>query len=483
MRLLCKTMYYFIGVIPLLFITLTSACSLTSSDTAVSLADLPTATITTPTLTVPSLEPIPMPERIVIPADGPFPEIGKEQYPTEALITWLIAAKTADVDPQVVAAELKNVGWISPDGSWNRGIEDDSYEWLVMDLTGDGKAEWIMTIYLYPATMTWGRPGDFLILGDEGILYRFLVPEDYFCVTQCEREYPYNFFQSAPVTIAYGDMTGDNQPELILYRNMGGAHTITQNYFVISYHFGAFENLVSVPSDRFEWGDSVSLNYRSYDERRETPTITMTYPDLPNFSDVNNDGLFDLSIHGGWHGSAGSGVQRTRTETWSWDGEKVALSQVSWDPTEYRMHLLWEANDLYYVGHYSESRSLFLRVIEEAHLKESPYGNAESHYHSERRFAAFRLILISLQEQNFNETIFWKDWLENNYPETPIAMAAALLLSEVENTGNVSLACDKVSNFLLQFETPPPVTGSLLLELGYANPSLGPEDVCRVFEN
>jgi hypothetical protein len=146
------------------------------------------------------------------------------------------------------------------------------------------------------------------------------------------------------------------------------------------------------------------------------------------------------------------------------------------------MHLLWEANDLYYVGDYPESRALLLQVIEDESLRESPYGNPESFYHSERRFAAFRLILISLQEQNFSEAIFWKDWLENNYPETPIAMAAALLLNEMEATGTVSLACDKVSEFLLQFETPPPVTGSLLYESGYANPSLGPEDICLVFK-
>lgn len=423
-----------------------------------------------------------MPKQFTITTEGPFPKVVKEDYPTENLISWLITAKVQSVDPQVVATELKSAGWISDDASWNPGVAE-AINWLVTDLTGDGKDEWIMTIYLYPATITWGRPGDFLIIGDEGLLYRFFTPEEYFCdVAQCEREYPYSFFQSAPVTIAHRDMTGDGLPELILHRNFGGAHTYTQNYFVISYHFGAFENLVSVPVNRFEWGDSVYTLYDGYGERGVVPTITMTYSVLRNFDDNNGDSLFDLSINGGWHGSAGSGVQRTRTEIWSWNGEKIALSQVIWDPTEYRMHLLWEANDLYYLGHYPESQALFLQVIENESLVESPYGNSESHYHSERRFAAFRLILISIQEQNFSEATFWRDWLESNYPETPITRAATLLLDEMEATKSISLACDRVSEFLLQFETPPPVTGSLMWELGYANPRLGTEDVCLVFE-
>jgi hypothetical protein len=416
-----------------------------------------------------------MPEKFTIPTEGPFPEIVKEDYPTEALISWLITAKAQGVAPEVVAANLKSAGWISDDVSWNPGAAEAD-DWLVMDLTGDGKDEWIVTIYLYPATMTWGRPGDFLILGDEGILYRFQAPEDYYNSL--------DFFGSAPVTIARGDMTGDGLSELIMYRNFGGAHTITQKYFLISHHFGTFENLVSVPANRFEWGDSVYYQYNGYSdsERGVVPTITMTYSDLANFGDSNGDGLFDLSIHGGWHGSAGSGVQRTRTEIWSWNGEKVALSQVNWDPTEYRMHLLWEANDLYYFEDFIESQTMFLQVIEDESLRESPYGNPESFYHSERRFAAFRLILISLQEQNFSEAILWRDWLESNYPETPITMAATLLLDEMEATGNISLACDRVSEFLLQFESPPAVTGSLMWELGYANPRLGAEDVCLVFE-
>ena len=264
----------FYKAISLLFLILTSACSLGNDDTVISPVVRPTELLTpvpTPTiLATPSLGPIPIPKPITFPTDEPFPEIGTEHYPTEALITWLISTKTLGVDPQVVEAELKSAGWISSDDSWNPSMEN-SFDWLVMDLTGDGINEWIATIYLHPATMTWGRPGDFLILGDEGILYRFLVPEDYYCVSQCEQEYPYGFYQSAPVTIAHGDMTGDSLPELILYRNFGGAHTFTQNYFVISYHFEAFENLVSVPSDRFRWGDSVYYQYNNYAELRLAP--------------------------------------------------------------------------------------------------------------------------------------------------------------------------------------------------------------------
>jgi hypothetical protein len=413
-----------------------------------------------------NLPPIPTPSFFEELEPSPPPEKIQERLPTQDLIAWLENARKANADSEKVFSELQAAGWLSN--------EDD---WLELDMNGDGNKEWLITIYLYPHDLSWGRPGDFIVIGAEGILFHFFSPEDYFCVTQCQSDY--GFWQSAPHVIATGDMTGDNLSEVVLIRTAGGAHTIVQTYFVLSNHFGTIEDLVSLPTNRYEWGDSIYYEGGA-------KSIVLTYSDFQGLKDVDGDGLADLLIHGGWHGSAGSGIQRTRTETWGWNGEAITISEIAWDPTEYRMHLLWEANDNYYINNYADARSLFLQVIQDETLKESPYGSAEYQYNSIRRFAAFRLLLISLLENDIDEANSWKVWLENNYPETAISYAAAMMLSEIATVGEISAACEKVTKYLVQYNDQTSTvidrinpTGSLI-DMGYANPSLYAEDVCLI---
>lgn len=399
---------------------------------------------------------------------SPSPDNVQETYPTEALIAWLTEARKTHVNPEKVFSELQQAGWIV-----------DEADWKEVDINGDGIKEWIITIYLYPHTLTWGRPGDFLIIGEEGVLYRFFSPDDYFCVSGCAS--PFKFWTSAPHIIAMSDMTGDGLEEIILDRQICGAHTCVQTYFVISNHFDVIENLVSLPFEREVYGDIISLYY----DEEWTKTITSTYSEFRGINDVNEDGLSDLVIHGGTHGSAGSGIQRTRIETWSWDGGAIALTNVSWDPTDYRMHFLWEANDNYYFGNYAKARQLFLKVIDDETLKASPYNEAEYEFDSIRRFAAFRLLLISLLEDKTDEANNWVDWLNNHYSEYAITEGANMLLKELEVTGELSIACNVVTEYLTQFDrqkhiTDPYFPTGALFDLGYANPSLRAEDVCLV---
>lgn len=278
-------------------------------------------------------------------------------------------------------------------------------------------------------------------------------------------------------------MTGDGLPEIVLQRTMGGAHTITQSYIVLSNYLGSIQNLVELPFDRYRWGDVVMLPYKS----RIVQTITMTYSHLAAFEDVTGNGLPDILIHGGWHGSAASGVQRTRTEVWSWNGTAIALSEVYWDPTEYRMHLLWEANDNYYLGKFDTARSLFQQVIDDETLQESPYGNQAVHYHSNRFFAAFRLLMITLFTGDKDESDYWAQWLVEHYDEYPISEAAHILLGEWEKQTDLNMACEKATSYLRDFESSEYIrqgknpTGALF-DVGYANPKLDVEDMCLVIE-
>jgi hypothetical protein len=392
----------------------------------------------------------------------------EETLPTERLAEWLHAAWQAGIEPAKIQLALEDAGWL-----------DSNDDWHVADVTGDGKDEWLVTLYLSPTRVTWGRSGDFWIIGEEGLLFRLFLPEDYFCISFCNSEF--HFGEGVPQVIGITDMTGDGLPEIVLRRTMGGAHTITQSYFVLSNHFGSVQNLVELPFDRYRWGDVVTLLYQN----EEAKTISMTYSVPVGFEDMTGNGLHDLMIHGGWHGSAASGVQRTRTEVWSWNGAAIALSQVHWDATNYRMHLLWEGNDKYYLGQFDVAGLLFQQVIDDETLQESPYGNQTVHYHSSRFFAAFRLLLIALVTGNEDDIYHWEQWLNEYYHEYPISEAATILLHAWEKHTDLNIACEQVTNYLLDFETPGRFrqgknpTGSLV-DMGYANPRLNTEDVCLI---
>jgi hypothetical protein len=396
----------------------------------------------------------------------------QQSVPTEALIDWLHEAMTLEIDPDFVKSELLNYDWIESDNDWH-----------IIDFTGDGNNEWLMTIYLENWRATWGRPGDFWIVGKNGLVYRFFQPEAYFCYSPCLPE-PGDFYSDAPQIETVTDMTGDGLPDLVLVTTMGGATAITSQYYIISYHFGMAQNLdISPPHDRFVWGDIMALRYTE-----ESSTIAMTYSQLLGVEDIMGNGVGDLLIRGGHISSFGAGIQRLRTEVWSWNGKTISLTEVRWDPTNYRMHILWEANDFYYRGNYPESRRLFHRVIYDETLKENPFFE-EIQYESLSRFAAFRLFLIALQENNDHDVNYWQQWLDTHYPDSHLANGATLLREQSNNLQDLSSSCLIVTEYFKQFETVIDVadhtvpTGTLYRTMGHANPALKAEDVCLIVES
>lgn len=98
----------------------------------------------------------------------------EETLPTERLAEWLHAAWQTGIEPAEIQLALEDAGWLESNDDWH-----------VADITGDGKDEWLLTLYLSPSPTrpTWGRAGDFWIIGEEGLLFRFFLPEDYFCIS------------------------------------------------------------------------------------------------------------------------------------------------------------------------------------------------------------------------------------------------------------------------------------------------------------
>ncbi|MBD2256209.1 hypothetical protein [Pseudanabaena sp. FACHB-2040] len=380
----------------------------------------------------------------------------QQRFPTEALIEWLEQARQQGTDPAQVRAVLQAADW-----------QDQDSDLQTADLDGDGRAEWLLTINLGPDEMPWGRSGDFWVIGDS-LLYRFFQPVDYFReVREPIIPLDQDFFLSAPQVLAVQDFTGDSTDEVLLRRQVCGAHTCTHAYFMLGHQEGQIRPLIAAQTEPFQSGQAIVLHD----------------PELRGLTDETGDGIADLVLHTGVIGSAGAGAQRTRTEVWAWNGAVVSLAQVQLDPTNYRFHILYEANEAFEQNDLERARTLYQQVIEDNSLEDMQWSDEfPSSRDSTLQFAAFRLTLVGLRESDRNTATQWQAWLQQTYPNTPITEAARQLLV-LQAEMPLEAACAAVRDTLLSQESPEddfPGSGPTgpLRYMGYANPSLGAAEVC-----
>jgi len=389
------------------------------------------------------------------------PAAVQQRVPTEALIAWLQAQWQRGTDPVQVQAALQSA-------HWQRSPED----FQRLDINGDGREEWLLSVQMDPNPMPWAKSGDFWIIG-ERLFYRYFEPQDYFREGTEENPIPLSrdFMLTAPQMIAREDYTGDAFPELLLQRQICGAHTCNQTYTVLRYRDGAMHSLISQAPSLMTEGMSV----------------VMPYSELQDAVDETGDGRPDLILHGGVIGSAGAGIQRPRTEVWAWNGTAMTLADIRWDPTEYRFHVLYEANYRMAQGERDRASALYRQVIDDRALQDDLWWNTEgSVYDSSRQFAAFRLMVLAMLAGDRSQAMTWQGWLHRTYPGTPITEAARRMGELWANQMPLDVACTAAHDYLVALE---PVQDELIASggptgplryMGYGNPELTGADVCPV---
>jgi hypothetical protein len=355
------------------------------------------------------------------------------------LESWLVEAWRSNTNPAAVRAALQAAG---------RQIDDN--DWRAADFDGDLRDEWALVLYdlSIPAELS-GRAGNLWVVNGNGIGYRL-----YQAVGS-------NTFESvAPAFVGLGDMTGDGLPELVIDQHTCGAHTCFGNYQVLGYRNGSIQSLVSRPP--VSEGDPAN-------------TINMSYPDT-RLEDANLDGLADFVVHGGGIGSVGAGIVRTWAEVWSWDGAAVTLREKRLDPTQYRHHILYEANDLMAAGNLDQALFLYEQAINDGRLVTAPFFNrTEAEAKSAiDQFAAFRLILIDLLHNDPARAAGRLAWLEGTYPGSAAAQGAAMLANGWTGQEGQAALCAQIESTLAALPDP---TGALA-DMGYGNPSLSAADYC-----
>lgn len=382
-----------------------------------------------------SQPPEPGPEVTVTPITGP---IAAAPTDWENLEGWLPALWRGNANPAAVRDALQQ-----------SGMQQDFNDWLAVDLDGDLLDEWVVVLYdPAQAGLPWGRAGDLWIVNGDGVVFRYYnAPSD-------------DIFEFiAPTITAAGDLTGDDLPELITNATVCGAHTCYDNYRIIGFNGDGYVDRVERPPV----GDGDAGN-----------TIGLSYSEL-FLDDVDQDGLQELLVHGGAIGSAGAGVVREQTEIWGWNGAAVTLAGTQLDPTEYRHHVLYEANELLATGNLDQALMLYESAINNAGLRNDGFSHAPADVQSAiSQFAAFRLVLIDLLQGQTARADGRRQWLEQNFPGTAAAQAAATLIAGWTGAAGVEALCAQIDAALVAFENP---TGALV-DMGYGNPSLTGADLC-----
>jgi len=355
----------------------------------------------------------------------------------ESLEGWLTALWRSHVDPAAVRAALQQSGM-------QRSYDD----WRAADFDGDLQDDWVLVLYdqSLPAT-PFAAPGDLWIVNGNGVVFR------YYAAPSSDI---YNFI--APAIIAVADLTGDGRPELVADAHTCGASTCFGNYRVIGQTAAGLGDLVHhTPLSEVDPGN----------------TISISFPDA-RVQDTDGDGVPEFVVHGGALGSAGAGVVRARTEVWRWDGAAVSLAETRLDPTPYRHHILYEANDRMVAGDLDGALALYEAAINDPALINEPFAyTPEQVYGDISRFAAFRLVLIDLLQGNAGRAADRLAWLQANYPDTPATQAAAQLIGGWTGPDGMAALCQQIEAGL-----PAESAAGALADMGYGNPALTADDFC-----
>jgi hypothetical protein len=355
------------------------------------------------------------------------------------LETWLAAAWLNNLNPAAVRYALQQAGW------------QDSYDdWLAADFDGDLRDEW--ALLLYPPGVTsesvFGRPGNLWIVNGGGLIYRH-----YESVNTESGE------DIAPDFVGLADLTGNNLPELVIDEHVCGAHTCYGNYQILSSANGSIENIVRRQPEN---------------DVEEANVISVSYPDT-YFADHQQDGHQDFIVNGGAIGSVGAGIVRTYTEVWSWDGTDVVLTEVIPDYTQYRHHILYEANERMAAGELDQALLLYEQAINDSNLLTPEFSHTQTEtYQAISQLAAFRLILLDLLANDPNRAQSRVTWLQSNYPGTASAQAAAALVQNWTGPEGMAALCATIE---AEIQALPNPTGALA-DLGYGNPTLTAADLC-----
>jgi hypothetical protein len=326
-------------------------------------------------------------------------------------------------------------------------------EWGVVqpdtDLTGDGIAEVIVTMY-DPAYYQAGRlsPGQLLLFGCQSGGYRLL------------HSTAYNIESMLPELWRVGDMNGDIRAELVYaQKNCSGS--------------SAFTGRCAYRLEILAWNAALGI-FKPLHERPVEATNGRIA-----IADVDSDGNLEVLVQYTPLGDPAAGPQRPMTDIWDWDGLSYVLAMTQVQKATFRIHLLHDADYLFAQRDWRNAIRLYDRVRDDGALQPWSIPNEGVVL---RAYAGYRKILAQValaRRGNANTTL--ETLVAENPPGTPGEVYAAMgqaFMTSYNRRRDTKRACEAVLA-VVQVRSDALVT---LNSYGPANRKYAPAELCLVAE-
>lgn len=336
------------------------------------------------------------------------------------------------------------------------------------NLDGDDHPEWLLFVVVRRGT---NSLPELWIVGLDGALY----------VQSLQVYEPSNLH----VTVDR-DITGDDLPDVIWTEHLSGAHTGSLLVGVLTYHPNRLVDPFS-PVPRDDWRGSSLARFSPYWPWVNTwpgdaegpgshPAVTVAQR-LGSFELVDSTlGVPMLVLHGGLFNSSGAGMdlQRPYTQTWAWDGCHIAERELEHDPSDRRLHWLFDGDVRLANGDYEAALARYEAVAHDDTLADIPALLGTPTGDTARQLGAVRLVLTYLLLDDPEAAEGELVWLQANYADDePLVRVAARMLELADDGLSPHAICEEARTFGNDL-----MGDAVLPPLGYANPRPTTLDVC-----
>ncbi|HJW89651.1 MAG TPA: VCBS repeat-containing protein [Anaerolineales bacterium] len=310
------------------------------------------------------------------------------------------------------------------------------------DLTGDGVQDVIVSIY---------DPGS-LVIPPEGVLLVYTCHAGQYGLAH--RQISEEGF-GAPGIRYLQDLTNDGVDELVVSSAICGAHTC------------------------FEDAQVLAWDGEGFVDKLEGSTSDLPYPDV-RIEDPDGDGIFDIVVVGSGFGSVGAGPQRNLMRRWSLLRETQGwqLLEDTLGPSNYRVHVLHDAEKAALEGDFDLALLLYGRVAQDTTLEE--WTDPETERANLGAYALFKTAVVYLLQgrEEFAESTFEQQRV--TYPPGEIGYAFVELAAAFQKAyaeGGIPSGCAAARQFA-EVQTEQVLQPLGLDTYGYANPEYTPENIC-----
>ena len=334
--------------------------------------------------------------------------------------------------PSVLESTLRGWGAITDRGGM---VQADT------DVTGDKVPEIIIAIY-NPFTYNGDavlNAGRLIVYGCDNGGYRLL------------HNSPDNAALALPVFHRIGDMNGDTKAEIVYDVQSCSLASCTREGYILTWNpvVGIFEALNS--------GQILAVNGRL------------------GIADLDADGILELTATNTAPTTTSSGPTRGVIDVWDWSGINYVLAQRLPQESQYRIHILHDADGELLVGNTQEAIRLYQLARDEDTLLAWSLPNETAIL---RAYTLYRLTIANARRGNNQRAEQALTTLNNENPEGSAGAGYAVIGRAFMDTFRTGAGITAACQAAIGAASTRPETLSYLNSYGSANRTYQPGDLC-----